>query len=384
MTKTQPPMKIETLAARSSHHIDPHTGAIIAPIQPSTTFERDPDGEYPHGYVYARRGNPTRQQLEDTLASLEDGVACAAFSSGSAASASVFQALASGDHIVAPNDCYHGTAAILRDVFTRWGLQITFTDVTDPNQVEQAIQPNTRIVWVETPSNPMLKITDIRRTVAITHDAGALCVCDNTWATPMIQRPLDLGADMVVHSTTKYISGHSDVLGGAVIAAESAMQNGIFDRIRHIQGTYGSVPSAFDCWLTMRGIRTLHLRMQAHSQNAMDVASFLSRHPNVKAVHYPGIETHNGYAAAASQMTDFGGMLSFQVKGGQKQAMQVAAALRLFTRATSLGGTESLIEHRASIEGASTSTPDNLLRMSVGIENSGDLLEDLAQALGDI
>ena len=368
-------MNMETVAARASHHIDPESRAILAPIQPSTTFERAPDGEYPGGFEYSRLGHPNRQQLEDVLTTLEGGAACAAFSSGSAASAAVFQALESGDHVVAPNDCYHGTAALLRDVFARWGLQITFTDVTDSEQVQQAMQPNTRLVWVETPSNPMLKVTDIRRTAAIAHDAGALCVCDNTWATPMLQQPIGLGADAVVHSTTKYLSGHSDVMGGAVIAASD---DAFFDKVRRVQATYGAVPSAFDCWLTLRGIRTLHLRMRAHSANARSVASFLSEHPRVQAVHYPGLAAQ---AVASAQMADFGGMLSFQVAGGRQQAMDVAAKLRLFTRATSLGGTESLIEHRASVEGPDTKTPDNLLRVSVGIENIDDLLADLSQAL---
>ena len=373
-------MNTETAAARASHHIDPESGAILAPIQPSTTFERAPDGEYPGGYIYSRTGNPNRRQLEDILTTLERGSACAAFSSGSAASAAVFQALGAGDHVVAPNDCYHGTRAILRDVFERWGLQVTFTDVTDPEQVRQAIRSNTRLVWVETPSNPMLKVTDIRRTAEIAHDAGALCVCDNTWATPMLQRPIELGADLVVHSTTKYISGHSDVTGGAVIATS---ESEFFDRVRHVQATYGAVPSAFDCWLTLRGIRTLHLRMRAHCENAMAVASFLSEHPRVEAVHYPGIAAPDERAVAAAQMSDFGGMLSFQVVGGKQDAMEVAANLRLFTRATSLGGTESLIEHRASVEGPDTRTPDNLLRVSVGIENVDDLVADMAGALGD-
>lgn len=369
----------ETAAARASHHIDPESGAILAPMQPSTTFERAPDGEYPGGYVYSRTGNPNRQQLEEILTTLEGGAACAAFSSGSAASAAVLQALSSGDHVVAPNDCYHGTRAILRDVFARWGLQVTFADVTDPGQVQQAMQPNTRLIWVETPSNPMLKVTDIRRTAEIAHDSGALCVCDNTWATPMLQQPISLGADAVVHSTTKYISGHSDVMGGAVIAAR---EDGFFDSVRQVQATYGAVPSAFDCWLTLRGIRTLHLRMRAHCENASAIASFLSEHPRVQAVHYPGLATPEERAVAAAQMSDFGGMLSFQVEGGREQAMEVAAGLRLFTRATSLGGTESLIEHRASVEGPDTQTPDNLLRVSVGIENVDDLLADLEQALG--
>jgi len=371
-------VNIESATARAGHHIDPESGAIVAPIQPSTTFERAEDGEFPSGYIYSRLGNPNRQQLEDILATLEGGAACAAFSSGSAASAAVFQALEGGDHLVAPNDCYHGTRAVLRDVFARWGLQVTFADVTDPAQVRQAMQPNTRLVWVETPSNPMLKVTDIRRTAEIAHEAGALCVCDNTWATPMLQQPISMGADAVVHSTTKYISGHSDVMGGAVV---SAQEDAFFSRVRQVQATYGAVPSAFDCWLTLRGIRTLHLRMRAHCENASAIASFLSEHPNVQAVHYPGLASPEERAVAAAQMSHFGGMLSFQVVGGKREAMDVTAGLRLFTRATSLGGTESLIEHRASVEGPDTQTPDNLLRVSVGIENVDDLLSDLEQAL---
>ncbi len=369
----------ETAAARASHHIDPESGAILAPIQPSTTFERAPDGEYPGGFIYSRTGNPNRQQLEEILTTLEGGAACAAFSSGSAASAAVFQALSSGDHVVAPNDCYHGTRAILRDFLSRWGLEVTFADLTNPEETRRAIRGNTRLVWVETPSNPMLKVTDIRRTAEIAHESGALCVCDNTWATPMLQRPIALGADMVVHSTTKYLSGHSDVMGGAVIAAS---EDAFFDRMRQVQTTYGAVPSAFDCWLTLRGIRTLHLRMRAHCENAGAIASFLSEHPRVEAVHYPGLAAPEERAVAEGQMSDFGGMLSLQVEGGRQHAMEVAAKLRLFTRATSLGGTESLIEHRASVEGPDTQTPDNLLRVSVGIENVDDLLADLGQALG--
>ena len=373
-------MKIETAAARASHHIDPESGAILAPIQPSTTFERGADGDYPGGYVYSRTGNPNRRQLEEILTTLEGGAACAAFSSGSAASAAVFQALSSGDHVVAPNDCYHGTRALLQDFIARWGLQVTFTDLTDPEKVRHAMRHNTRIVWVETPSNPMLKVTDVRRTALIAHESGALCVCDNTWATPMLQQPISLGADIVVHSTTKYLSGHSDVMGGAVVAAR---EDEHFERVQHIQATHGAVPSAFDCWLTLRGIRTLHLRMRSHCDNASAVASFLSEHPRVQAVHYPGLASPDERAVAEKQMSHFGGMLSFQVKGGRREAMEVAARLRLFTRATSLGGTESLIEHRASVEGPDTKTPDNLLRVSVGIENVDDLLADMEQALGN-
>lgn len=371
-------MKIETLAVHAGLEVDPATGAVTPPIYPSTTFERDADGSYPHGFIYARSGNPNRQSLEKCLCELEGGAAAAAFSSGSAATAAVLQALSSGDHVVAPSDCYHGTAALLRDVFARWGLEATFVDMTDPAQVQRAIRPTTRLVWVETPSNPLLKVTDIARAAAIAHEAGALCACDNTWATPVLQRPLELGADLAVHATTKYLGGHSDVLGGAVVARA---EDDFFARVRKVQTTCGAVPSPFDCWLTRRGIRTLPLRVRAHSENAMRVAAFLSEHPRVEAVHYPGLKGHPGHEVAARQMSAFGGMVSFQVKGGREDAMKVAARVKLFTRATSLGGTESLIEHRASIEGPSTRTPDNLLRTSIGLENIADLIEDLAQAL---
>ena len=372
-------MRIETVAAQAGHEIDAETGAVAPPIHVSTTFERDTDGEYSRGYVYSRSDNPTRGSLETVLADLERGECAAAFSSGSAASAAVFQALSAGDHIVAPDDCYHGTTALLRNVFSRWGLETTFIDVTEPERVKEAMRPNTRLVWVETPSNPMLKVTDIRRTARIAHDAGAVCVCDNTWATPINQRPLALGADLVVHATTKYLGGHSDVLGGAVV---SARDDDFFRRVKEVQTTYGAVPSPFDCWLVNRGIRTLHLRMKAHGDNAIKIARFLSDHQRVEAVHYPGLEGHPGHSIASKQMSGFGGMMSIQVGGGRDEAMDVAARVKLFTRATSLGGTESLIEHRASIEGPDTKTPQNLLRLSIGIENVADLIEDLEQALG--
>ena len=376
-------MNPETVAAQAAHQIDSATGAVAPPIYLSTTFERDPDGGYSRGFVYSRSDNPNRRSLEHLLALLEGGdsgdAVAAAFASGSAATATVFQALAPGDHVIAPDDCYHGTARLLREVFAPWGLQTTFVDMTDPDNVRRAVQPNTRMVWVETPSNPLLKITDIVEMASIAQSAGALCVCDNTWASPMLQRPLSLGADLVVHSTTKYLGGHEDVTGGAVV---SASDDDFFQRIRLIQNLYGAVPSPFDCWLTLRGIRTLHVRMPAHCANAGKVARFLHDHPNVAAVHYPGLPDHPGHAIAAVQMADFGGMLSFQVAGGRDAAMRVAANVSLFVRATSLGGTQSLIEHRASIEGPDSTTPDDLLRVSVGLENADDLIADLAQALG--
>ena len=371
-------MRFETIAARAAHSHDSASGAMTAPIHLSSTFERDPDGQYSKGYVYSRLGNPNRQALQECLLNLEGGAAAAAFSSGSAATAAVFQSLSPGAHVIAPNDCYHGTSDLLRDVFAPWGLETTFVDATDLQQVSQAVRPNTKLIWVETPSNPLLKITDIPRVVEIAHDARALCVCDNTWATPMLQRPLELGADMVVHSTTKYLGGHGDVIGGAVITNEDSE---FFQRIRLIQTACGAVPSPFECWLVLRGIRTLHLRMPAHSANAVGIARFLGDHPRVEAVHYPGLPGHPGHDIAARQMSYYGGMVSFQVEGGREDAMQVAARVKVFTRATSLGGTESLIEHRASIEGPGTKTPDNLLRMSVGLEHAEDLIEDLSQAL---
>ena len=372
-------MRFETIAAQAAHRPDSATGAVAPPIYLSTTFERDADGEYSRGFVYSRTDNPNRRDLEECLALLEGGAEAAAFSSGSAATATVFQALSPGDHVIAPDDCYHGTARLLREVFAPWGLQTSFVDMTDADAVRREARPNTRLIWVETPSNPLLKITDIAEMASIARSTGARCACDNTWASPMLQRPLSLGADLVVHSTTKYLGGHEDVTGGAVI---SAGDTDIFRRIRLIQNLYGAVPSPFDCWLTLRGIRTLHVRMPAHSANACRLARFLQDHPRVSAVHYPGLPEHPGHEIAARQMSDFGGMLSFQVVGGKEAAMQVAANVRRFVRATSLGGTQSLIEHRASIEGPDTGTPDDLLRVSVGLEHADDLIDDLAQALG--
>ena len=376
-------MQPETIAAQAAHQPDPTTGAVAPPIYLSTTFERDADGEYARGFVYSRSDNPNRSSLERLLALLEGGgdgdAAAAAFASGSAATATVFQALAPGDHVIAPDDCYHGTARLLREVFAPWGLEATFVDMTDVDAVRRAVRPNTRLVWVETPSNPLLKITDIAEMAAIAHAAGARCACDNTWASPMLQRPLSLGADLVVHSTTKYLGGHEDVTGGAVV---SAGDSDFFRRIRLIQNLYGAVPSPFDCWLTLRGIRTLHVRMPAHCANAGRIARFLQDHPRVAAVHYPGLPEHPGHDVAAGQMSGFGGMLSFQVASGKDAAMQVAANVRRFVRATSLGGTQSLIEHRASIEGPESRTPEDLLRVSVGLENADDLIADLGQALG--
>lgn len=375
-------MNFETIAAQAAHQIDAATGAVAPPIYLSTTFERDADGEFSRGFVYSRADNPNRRSLEHCLALLEAGEAgnavAAAFASGSAATAAVFQALAPGDHVIAPDDCYHGTSRMLREVFAPWGVETSFVNMSDADAVQRAVRPNTRLVWVETPSNPLLNITDVVRVASIAHAAGALCACDNTWATPMLQRPFELGADLVVHSTTKYLSGHEDVTGGAVVSREDSA---FFQRVLLIQNVCGPVPAPFDAWLTLRGIRTLHVRMPVHSANAGRLARFLNDHPRVSAVHYPGLPEHPGHDIAARQMADFGGMLSFQVLGGRDAAMRVATRAQLFVHATSLGGTQSLIEHRASIEGPETTTPDDLLRVSAGLENADDLIADLAQAL---
>ena len=370
--------RLETLAVHAGHHIDPGTRAVALPIHLSTTFERDADGSYPQRYIYSRSNNPNREALEQCLAALDGGAGAAAFSSGSAATMSIFQALAPGAHVIAPHDVYYGTARLLREVFGPWGVDTTFVDMTDLGQVQAAVGPRTRLIWVETPSNPLLKVTDIAGVAAIAHAAGAVCACDNTWATPVLQRPLDLGADLSMQATTKYLGGHGDVLGGVVV---SRVDETYFRRIKQLQIDGGMVPSPFECWLTLRGIRTLPYRMRGHADNALKVACFLRQHPQVETVHYPGLEEHPGHAIAARQMVQCGGMLSMQVRGGQEAAFAVAAQVRLFTRATSLGAPESLIEHRASIEGPETRTPANLLRLSIGLEHADDLIADLAQAL---
>ncbi len=349
----------------------------MPPIHLSTTFERSADGSYPSGYTYSRTENPNRRALETALAALEGGAAAAAFSSGMAAANAAFQALGPA-HVIIPDDIYFGVSRLVREIFAPWNLRYTAVDMTDPNNVAAALQPDTRLVWVETPSNPQLKIVDIAAVAGIAHAAGALCAVDNTWPTPILQRPLALGADLVLHATTKYLGGHSDILGGALVAARD---DGYWQRIHAVQTIAGAVPSPFDCWLLMRSLRTLPLRMAAHCANARRVAEYLAGHPAVEAAHYPGLAGHPGHAVAASQMVDFGGMLSIQVRGGAAEALAVAARVKLFTRATSLGGVESLIEHRASVEGPYSATPPNLLRISVGIEHPDDLIADLAQAL---
>jgi cystathionine gamma-synthase len=371
-------LRIETIAVHAGHAPDPATGAVNPPIYLTTTFARDADGNLPHGFIYARSDNPTRRELERALAALEGGETALAFASGMAATAAVFQSMLPGEHVIAPQDAYYGTAKLLREVMAGWGLASTLVDMTDLHAVAAAVTPHTRLIWIETPSNPSLAVTDIARVAEIAHAAGARCVCDNTWATPVLQRPLALGCDLVMHSTTKYLGGHSDLTGGALV---SPGDDEWVARLRTLQALGGAVPSAFDCWLLMRGIRSLPWRMRGHCENAAAVAAFLACHDAVDVVHYPGLASDPGHAIAERQMTEFGGMVSVQVKGGAEAALGVVRRVQLFTRATSLGGTESLIEHRASVEGPESRTPPGLLRLSIGLEHPDDLIEDLDQAL---
>src|SRR5579872_6636922 len=374
-------MRIETRAIHAGRHIDPSTGAVAVPIHLSTTFERSPEGEYPSGFSYSRESNPNRQALEMCLAEIEGGKEALVFSSGLAVAAAVVQGLEPGDHIVAPDDVYWGLRKVIGDVFGKWNLDVTYADMSCLDAVRAAIQPKTRLVWVETPSNPLMKISDLAGIAGLVRKAGpnVMTICDGTFATPILQHPLDCGIDMVAHSTTKYISGHSDVVGGALITRHD---NYLFERARKSQRYGGAVPSPFDCWLSLRGIETLPYRVRAHTEHAAAVARFLHAHPAVEKVHYPGLPDHPGHVIAARQMSAFGGMLSFEVRGGRESAMQAAARCRLFIRATSLGGTHSLIEHRASVEGPQSKTPQSLLRLSVGLEHPDDLIADLEQALG--
>jgi cystathionine gamma-synthase len=372
-------MHLETLAVHAGHEVDPATGAVTPPINLSTTFAREADGSYRAGFLYSRYTNPNRAALETCLAQLEGGEAAAAFASGSAATMTLLQAIGPGAHVILPDDAYFGSIKLARDVFGPWGMEVSIVDMIDPANVEQAMRKNTKLVWLETPSNPLLGIADIAALAAIAHRGGAVCAVDNTWGTPVLQRPLELGADVSMHSTTKYLGGHSDVLSGALVFKT---KDELCQRVISIQMTGGAVPSPFDCWLVMRGVRTLPLRVQAQSESAMALASFLAKHPRVEAVHYPGLASHPAHDIARRQMSAFGGMLSVQVKATAPESIAIADRLELFTQATSLGGTESLIEHRASVEGPGTRAPDNLLRVSVGLEHIDDLKEDFDRALG--
>lgn len=371
-------MHPETRALHSTDFQDKNAAAVVPPIYLSTTYERDENHELPHGYLYTRAGNPNRQQLETALAALEGGAEALAFSSGQAATMTLLQCLKPGDHILVPDDAYYGTPALLQDLFTSWGLTFTKVDTTRTKAIESAIRPETRVIWLETPSNPQLKISDLAAIAQLARERNILTVCDNTWATPVLQQPLDLGCDVVMHSTTKYLGGHSDVLGGALIFKKKSE---LSERARQIQTLGGAVPSPFDCWLVARGIKTLVVRVRQQAANAQRLAEFLVHHPGIERVHYPGLPSHPGYEIARSQMASGGGMLSVQVQGGREEALSFMKKLALFTIATSLGGVESLIEHRASTEGPDSLTPPNLLRISVGLEHADDLIEDLGQAL---
>lgn len=375
---SEAPKHFDTLAAHAGVRPDPITGALTPGIQPSTTYMREADGTYPKGYVYTRTENPTRRLLENALAELEGGAACAAFASGQAAAQAVFATLRPGDHLVMPSDVYHGIRTLLTQLFEPWGLKITYADLWDEAKTAAALKGGAAMVWAETPSNPLLRVTDLARLSAQAKAAKAPLVVDNTWATPALQQPFKFGADLIVHSTTKYLGGHGDVLGGAVV---SRADDERFQKVVTVQKSGGAVPSPFDAWLVLRGIRSLGPRMRTHCENAQLIAEFLSARKGIVAVHYPGLEEHPQFAIARTQMRDTGGMVSVQVDGGQAGAMRVAARVKLFTRATSLGGTESLIEHRRSVEGPQSSTPEDLLRLSIGLEHPADLIEDLDQAL---
>jgi len=370
-------MKIETIAIHAGNHVDEATRAVIQPIIMSTTFERGEDGGFPAGYIYSRSANPNRHALEHVLAKLEGGVEAASFSSGNAAGMSVFQSLEPGTHIIAPDDMYHGLRNQLKTLFAGI-LTFDFIDVNDPEILQQHIKPETGLIWIETPSNPLLKVTDIKKVVAIAKSKGIKVLCDNTFATPICQRPLELGADMVMHSATKYFGGHSDLMGGVLITAE---KNDWWTKIRKVQEMGGAIPSPMDCYYLVRSIKTLPYRVKGHVQNAQLLAEYLEQHPHVEQVMYPGLPSHPQHEIAKDQMLAFGGMLSFTIKGDENDTHNIINKLKLFIKATSLGGVESLIEHRATVEGPDTKTPRNLLRVSVGLEHIDDLIADMEQAL---
>ena len=372
-------MHFETKAIHAGQHVDEETGAIAPPLHLSTRFRRAEDGEPSKGYSYVRDANPTQDRLEETLAAIDGGGTALAFGSGMAAGAALLQTLPRGAHVLLPDDCYYGYRELAEAHFERWGLTYTFVGMEDLDAVRRAVRGETRLLWAESPSNPLLKVADLRSLAALARDAGARFIVDGTFATPALQRPIELGADVVLHSTTKYLGGHSDVQGGSLTFRA---RDSWYEEVLHVRKIVGGVASPFNSWLVMRGIRTLAARMRVHSENAMRVARFLASHPRVEAVFYPGLESHPGHAIAREQMSAFGGMLSFLVRGGRADALAVAAKTRIFLRATSLGGVESLIEHRNSSEGPGSRTAENLLRVSVGLEHPDDLVEDLAQALG--
>ena len=375
----------ETRAIHAGYEPDPTTGAVIPPIFATSTYKQDGVGGLRGGYEYSRSANPTRTALEGNIAALEEGERGFAFASGLAAEHTLLKAVCKpGDHLVVPNDAYGGTYRLFAKVEDPWGLAHTSAPVSDVDAIRAAIRPGeTKVVWLETPTNPLLNIGDIEAVASVAHDAGALLVVDNTFCSPYLQQPLTLGADAVVHSTTKYVGGHSDVVGGAIVVRDLDLA----DKIAFHQNAIGAVAGPFDAWLTLRGIRTLALRMDRHCDNAEKVVDFLTQHAAVSEVIYPGLAEHPGHAVASRQMKRYGGMVSFRVAGGREQALQVCEKAEVFTLGESLGGVESLIEHpglmtHASVAGTDLEVPDDLVRLSVGIETADDLLADLERALG--
>jgi cystathionine gamma-synthase len=371
-------MKFETLAVHAGAEPDPATAALAPPIHLSTTFEHAPDGAMLHGFMYVRDGNPTQSRLEQSLAAIDSAAAALAFASGMAASSALLQSLPPGSHVLIPVDGYYAVRVLARDYLPRWGIEHDLVAMNDLDAVRAAMRDTTRVVWAESPSNPLMTICDLGALAAIANERGAMLVVDSTFATPALQRPIELGADAVVHSMTKYLGGHSDVQGGSVAFRE---RGALFEAVEHTRKIVGGVASPFNSWLVLRGIRTLAPRMRMHSANARAVAEFLAQHPEVEVVHYPALPSHPGHEIAKRQMSDFGGMLSFRLKSGRDAAIALTGKLNVFKCATSLGGVESLIEHRASSEGPGSTTPQNLLRVSVGLEHPDDLIGDLRQAL---
>lgn len=377
-------MKFETLAIHAGQEPDPNTGAVMTPVYLTSTYMQDGVARPRQGYEYSRTQNPTRKALQDCLAALEGGSHAFAFASGLAATDTVLRMLNAGDHVLAGNDVYGGTFRLFDKVLRRFQLDFTFADTTDPESVAEALTPSTRVVWLETPTNPLLRITDLRAVAEIVHahENHPLLVVDNTFATPYLQRPLELGADIVVHSTTKYLGGHSDVVGGAVVVRDPELA----EELAFLQNAVGAVPGPMDCFLVLRGIKTLPIRMDRHAENAQAILALLDEHPAVERLMYPFHESHPQYKIAQRQMRNGGGMISFILKGGREAAIRVAEATRIFTLAESLGGVESLVEVPAamthlSVAGSPLDVDPGLVRLSVGIENKDDLVEDLRQAL---
>ena len=368
-----------TLAVHAGNAPDESTGAVAPPLHLSTTFRHGPAGERVAGYEYQREGNPTNDRLREALAALEGGETACTFASGMAAMTTLLECLPQGARVLFPDDCYSGLRMLFQEYLPERGIVAGVVDMGDLDAVRAACATPVSMLWIETPSNPLMKISDIASLAGIGRASGAIVVVDNTFATPLLQRPLALGADVVMHSTTKYFGGHSDVLGGALVFAQDGELAG---KVAHRLHVTGAVLAPFSAWLTLRGCRSLGARMSMHCANARMVVDFLVAHPAIERVNWPGLASHPGHAVAARQMRDFGAMLSIEVRGGRDAALAMSGKLRVFTNATSLGGCESLVEHRASVEGPNPRSPQNLLRISVGLEDADDLIADLAQALG--